>query len=196
MNRRSFLKSFSLKGLALMLLPFPGLSPKNVKYIHHPPEQSKQTVCIPNEAMQIFCQFENPSLKAEIEKISRKIGLYYGSYDFSSSLRWVSFNAPRPLGYYLFYGEHFSADLMAIGAGSILIIDRNFIKKGLWETFVSCSDEDGWQGSCIILDDMKDWVLPKTSPVYYLNPMEISSMRKIKEIIYLNYHDRLQMFPV
>lgn len=143
----------------------------------------KPIMRIPNENLQIFCQFENPKLRAEIEKFVSGIGTFYGSYDFSWRISWSPSTPVQTLGYYLFFGKPFSSDLteMALRASSpfrngeliqelatlnrgyILIIDRNYIELSTWEKYVTYCDKYSWSINWIIIDKLRELAIPKAN---------------------------------
>jgi hypothetical protein len=124
----------------------------------------------------IFCQFDHPILKAEIEKCARDIRCF------------------------IFNGEPFSPDIYAIG-GFVQVLDRNAIGRQEWKAYVAFTDEVFDDVPCIVIDSMSNMKLPKTKYVIRFNldnadsiPTIIRTIKEIRTQMDRNLPKRLMMY--
>jgi len=123
----------------------------------------------------IFCQFDHPILKAEIEKCAQDIRCF------------------------VFNGESYSPDIYAIG-GFVQVLDRNTIGRQEWNDYVAFTDEVFDDVPCIVIDSMNNMKLPKTKYVIRFNldnadsiPTIIRTIKEIRAQMDRNLPKRLMM---
>ena len=106
----------------------------------------------------IFCQFENPTLKKEIEQLAKGL-----------SCR-------------VYHGEPGSFDIIGIPY-FVSIVDRRVVGRQAWETYLEYCRETGDKTPCLIIDGQEGMKFPSLRNAILFDPRDKRTARFIKHLI-------------
>ena len=106
----------------------------------------------------IFCQFDNSTLKVEIEQLARELGCR------------------------VYHGEPGSFDIIGVPY-FVSIVDRRVVGRLAWGTFLDYRRKTGDQTPCLIIDGQEGSKFPSLSNSILFDPRDKRTARYIKHLI-------------
>lgn len=154
MNRREFLKkSFWAAGIFGLIGPSQVFGSKRK-------DTAKPITSLTGYRLDktIFCQFDNPVLKGEIEKLARDLGCQ------------------------VVHGEPGSFDIIGVPY-FVSIVDRRVVGRLAWATFLDYRRETGDQTPCLIIDGREGLKFPALKNSILFDPRDKKTAKYIRHLI-------------
>jgi hypothetical protein len=153
MNRRGFIKQsfWAIVGVGIW-------APSQVLGASRTPVKADSRLPGCRSDRTIFCQFDNPVLKREIEKLARELGCR------------------------VVHGEPGSFDIIGVPY-FVSIVDRRVVGRLAWATFLEYCRETGDQTPCLIIDGREGLKFPALRNAILFDPRDNRTARYIKHLI-------------
>jgi hypothetical protein len=154
MNRREFIKK-SLWGVGIFGLISPSQALGAYRKSSGKPITTLQGYRLDKT---IFCQFDNPNLKREIEKLAKDLGCR------------------------VYHGEPGSFDIIGVPY-FVSIVERRLVGKQAWETYLEYCRNTGDKTPCLIIDGQEGLKFPSLRNSIPFDPRDKKTAKYIKNLI-------------